>query len=786
MASSSQETDETLEWEYARACLLNKSDGTKLRRTQSKIFSTAPRNEKSHKSKLPHEKLVKNSYIKFGDTVYRIGAKIGEGTYGKVRCLTTESGETYVVKISSYNFQPTEVRVARMQEYALREPASRISFYKGFEQVHKYYLPMRQLGVALDRHFRKLPGNNLDSRLDIAIKLCIAMHRLHHVHGFAHLDTRHQNATIEPNGTVHLIDYGASEPDPAGIAHNPMGSYIFRPPRSRRYTREELDSIALRRIIHLPAEFYVAGMPCDSLGSAIKCGRRDPLILLQDEHLKRFGLEDLFNDTCESVETAKARHQTPLYLAARLICAKYSLASLELDSFTCTLLACLYAHNKTLEEVNTAIANPDEWVREHLGSEAHFSDNSTVLRAKFICRSLEIKWNDTLTAHAETLYHLAMTPGFLLHLKTLAAEPLLLQRLSGERRPEILNAIKGLLDNIPSKDPLWRIARIHTFLDKPDIAPLNPAAESALSLSERYGLQFTAEELQSNESLALLINRLEAVGIAAKARDFLEFNDLIQAVIRDSSEHWLLCALADSNLGRVTFKEMLQMADFLVSKLPPDEGIARTLFKFLDREHIRGDLIDILDNLKRLDESSQPLCITALLALNFDEADEFVREASSFSSSSSPSSDDSCESTFTEHTVCSYQESIDFTELESCLRLLASKIDTLPEHHPKRRALTNWCDSVQTQIKNTRNREQSEADFVINVVELKTDEFLTTIGEHRGILGVLDATLRGIVAFVQLLICQCSVPQRGTFFKTESERLIDSAMECVNTLNPEI
>src|SRR5205085_6560436 len=107
-----------------------------------------------------------------------------------------------------------------------------------------------------------------EQRLKIAIDLCLELAYLHEGlksstgTGYAHLDLKPRNVTIDKNNAIHLIDHGMSESNPYEKRivkkNNPSGTAMYLPYYAEHpdgLTKEQFDMIALKRLIFLQISF---------------------------------------------------------------------------------------------------------------------------------------------------------------------------------------------------------------------------------------------------------------------------------------------------------------------------------------------------------------------------------------------------------------------------------------------------------------------------------------------------------------------------------------------------
>ena len=196
------------EWEFAKAELEGKPDGTKLRR-------------KGYKK-------ITHSFIKINNTVYAMAGKgklLGLGASGKVKLVEDEQGKVSVVKIAMSNhFLSKEKQwldqLGRTGTLVKRHDQTAINIrsayyhrdyteeYSEVEFINKHYLLMDYLGVTLS----KKKYTHRRERLSIAREIVDAVNALHEEEIY-HNDIKPDNIVVNDQGKLNLIDFETAGPE---------------------------------------------------------------------------------------------------------------------------------------------------------------------------------------------------------------------------------------------------------------------------------------------------------------------------------------------------------------------------------------------------------------------------------------------------------------------------------------------------------------------------------------------------------------------------------------------
>lgn len=193
------------EWQYAKLHLVKNGQlcphGTKLRR-------------KDHLQHLTH------SFIVFDGRILALAPQHASlidkpGAYAKnVKLAEDEKRNSWAVKIienpeitSSFEMKEEDVAADLNMALASTKRMSKSGLFKK-------YIPYVFVGTPLRKYLQSRPFED-EERLDIAIKLLVAVQRLHSGQSksrnkYLHGDLHGGNITIDKQGNVHLIDYDSS------------------------------------------------------------------------------------------------------------------------------------------------------------------------------------------------------------------------------------------------------------------------------------------------------------------------------------------------------------------------------------------------------------------------------------------------------------------------------------------------------------------------------------------------------------------------------------------------
>lgn len=348
-------------WKTAHYYLDGRPDGTKLPYTAIKgdNGSLIPRIHNEHfyhaidqhnMTTTSEMKLSQttNSFIKINNTIFAIlpGKENLSGATSTVKWLINEKGEVFIDKImrlSNSSLQENEVQILEDREELIGNiEASNLEFQD--DQLmnnykEKLHTSMNYRGKTLADVFQRPPDE--DSRLNIAINLCLEVDDLHRVRSksksrtpYAHLDIKMDNITWDTNKQIHLIDFGFSEKNINDIfQYNVLGF---------KGTNEQYDIFRLKKVLFLEWE--------DSFGLMERTG------ILSLNQVNGLGLRAVLAPESEKI--------TACTLAAILIADKFGLSiskeELIENPEKSMAISALYLAKRSMEEINLILDNPQK------------------------------------------------------------------------------------------------------------------------------------------------------------------------------------------------------------------------------------------------------------------------------------------------------------------------------------------------------------------------------------------------------------------------------------------
>lgn len=152
---------------------------------------------------------------------YRLGKKIGKGSFGEVYTCTDPKGRQYAVKLEVRRLPDGTPRRGPSQlEYEMRV-YSHLEGSTGIPKVYDYFtlgnynvLVMDRLGASIQNVLEKTPGRKLqmDSVVAVAMRVLCHLEVIHEKH-ILHRDIKPQNILLGRfnDREVYLVDFGLSK-----------------------------------------------------------------------------------------------------------------------------------------------------------------------------------------------------------------------------------------------------------------------------------------------------------------------------------------------------------------------------------------------------------------------------------------------------------------------------------------------------------------------------------------------------------------------------------------------
>lgn len=378
------------------------------------------------------------------------------------------------------------------------------------------YIQMNDCGTELGKYILQNPWLSPDNRLRFAIDLCYQLFQLHLL-GYAHLDVKHNNNTIDNNGRVRLIDFGSAEKNPYGLLHRSMGAPIFRPPNTHRLRKVDYDYFAVLRQLFpsdsclIPGQIYHFEQRERDAAILSESMRQDPdLVSIASTSIQQFPTRESYLNHRGSI----------LGLCAGLIAKKYQLEIqpelLQFDVFTGLLLSSMHFKGYSSIEMRRIISQPLQYLRNNL-HQKFFYANLPLARVLFMVSQLdkriELKKIFYSRSWEKAVLNLEKA-GLLRHLRSFLHNNRLLNLVKkSDYSPSLINAIACILDETPEFPPNHREARLNFVINNPQCSEhINHELEQALWLRVKYNV-LSERELFLYPQFALLINRLSAFGM---------------------------------------------------------------------------------------------------------------------------------------------------------------------------------------------------------------------------------------------------------------------------------
>lgn len=339
-------------WAFAFHMLKHADDGTKLRRNANLLASNElicreDKGDKRYLASFERCPLIV-SFIKIHGQIYALlpGEPIGEGVTAKVKLAINEQGAHCLVRVthkiqtcSSANGSEVGDDIKandeqnRVKEIAYLDDLGQLIAHTVRKDAKNHYMVIHDLGRMLQVYLFAQNKHDDSTRLTLAACLCWLVHCLHHGYlsktrtPYAHLDLKHSNITVCHHGRLHLIDFGFSEQHIKETLLWIKGSFPYLPPNCLEFSKQALDTIALKRILWLPKTFNAVNRVNKTV--IVKDFNRPKSYrsILSDEQVSKHHLLPFLN-TATSNDIARSEHVSPLRLALVLVLRISSLDSL--------------------------------------------------------------------------------------------------------------------------------------------------------------------------------------------------------------------------------------------------------------------------------------------------------------------------------------------------------------------------------------------------------------------------------------------------------------------------
>lgn len=209
------------------------------------------------------------------------------------------------------------------------------------KEKHQHAIITRYRGRCLRNHLEHNPHLNDVQRIDLALKVVDAVSKLHK-RGYAHLDLKPDNITIDQKGDVHLIDFGMIKKLDEQKHDVYFGTPAYMPNKQncKNIAYKDADCFALMRTLffaHEPAVRMQARNP-----SVLNMRILENMPVLNDI----FAKSGLFDECYNRNTVFKCIHPSLELLKVSLIYARYDLELDPRQLTETTLKEVIKAHEK--------------------------------------------------------------------------------------------------------------------------------------------------------------------------------------------------------------------------------------------------------------------------------------------------------------------------------------------------------------------------------------------------------------------------------------------------------
>lgn len=411
-------------------------------------------------------------------------AIVGAGTFGQVRRVVDELGKPAVVKIERLDRNPDVEKLLATKRFRESDVLQDLELSSGSvsrvnkKNIKKMYTHMNDLGVPLEQvlHYGQ-DGLNDNLRMTMAIDACLALADLHYFANksktrtrYAHLDLKLKNMTIDRDGRIHIVDFGASKKRPQGWLRKSYGTHQYRPPGDSELKKWQYDVFALKRILFFPQKFVHHGGYTSVSDHASRCESILTPEIIRDYNLESFIDTSHFNISDQ--ELSEKNTITSLLLGAVLITRhlglQVSLQALKNNSYLCLVLIDLYNAKHPVESMKHIV---EEIMQKELSGSPLSED--VINKALLINRMLnldvnveDIKQSLDLAKLINKLERL----GLVQHLHKIRAYSRLHDLLSSDYEdPAFCEQLNLFLEEIPAESEHFT-RNIDVFIDHRDLA----------------------------------------------------------------------------------------------------------------------------------------------------------------------------------------------------------------------------------------------------------------------------------------------------------------------------